>query len=167
MSFTSTQNLTTKTIFRTFNSRWIDGSPFSTGLATSQHIWVHVFIMCPTSLLPSCVLVSLIARAIAALLSHLCTSRLSFSRFTPSPLLVIDAEIYWFSSWLLLTGHLAVSFTYAVSSAEVFSGQWRLINYAAYWILISKIIIHRVQLTLKVFLGLQQRSFSRFCCEVS
>lgn len=146
MCFTSIQNLTTKTIFETCEMNRLKPI-FSNGLDTSQHIRVHVFIMCPTFLLPRYVLVSLIARAIAALSNRLCPSRLSVSRLTPSPLLVIDAETYWFSSRLLLTGYLAVSFTYTVSSAEV-SGQWRLINYAAYWISISKNF--NSQLTLKV-----------------
>lgn len=52
-------------------------------------------------------------------------------------------------------------------STKVFSGQWRRINHAAYWILISKIIIHEVQLTLELFRGFQPRGIARFCCEVS
>lgn len=99
-------------------ARWINGSPFCSGFTTSLHNTVHMFIMCPTSLLSSCALVSLTAPAISALLSCLCPSRLSFSHLTP--LQAIDAETYWFLSRLLLTVHLGVSFTYTVSSTKGF-----------------------------------------------
>lgn len=80
------------------------GILFSIGFTASQHITEHVFITCPTSLLPHSAAVSLIARAIAALLSCPCPSHLSFSHLAPSPFLLIDAETYWFLSQLLLTG---------------------------------------------------------------
>lgn len=71
---------------------------------------------------------------------------------------------------ILATSHCASGCLFRLcceQSTKVFSGQWRRINHAAYWILISKIIIHEVQLTLKLFHGLQPRRISRFCCEVS
>lgn len=47
-----------------------------------------------------------------------------------------------------------VLFTHASSCAEVFSGQWGMINYSVHWVLISQIWIHEL-LTL-----------SSHCCEV-
>lgn len=77
---------------------WINGRPFSSGFTTSPHITVHVLIMCR---LPVFLSASLPAASSACLCppTPLC---LSSSHLTPSPLLVIYAETYWFLSRLLL-----------------------------------------------------------------
>lgn len=140
-------------------------SLLSNSFATSLHITGHVFHI-PASFMHSSS--ASLPDAVAASFSRLRLSYLSLSHLNPSTFLVIDAETYWFSSRLLLAGHLAVSFTCAESTAR---GFFRSVKEDQLHSLLdfnfqNFSFIHRVQLTLKLFHKFQTRGFSRICCEV-